>query len=38
MLSDPKTLQRAAALFDVNAVWLYAGPNAPPRFKPDWFA
>lgn len=37
MVSDPKTLQRAARLFGVSDVWLYAGPAAPERFKPEWF-
>ncbi len=37
MVSDPKTLQRAARLFGVSDVWLYAGPAAPARFKPEWF-
>lgn len=36
MHSDPRVLERAAHLFDVSSVWLYAGPNAPARMRPEW--
>lgn len=36
MLSDPATVERAARLFGVSSVWLYAGQNAPARMRPEW--
>lgn len=37
MVDDPATLRRAAALYGVSDVWLYAGGHVPSRLIPGWY-
>lgn len=37
MVSDPRTLTRAASLYGVSDVWLYAGGLAGSRLVPGWY-
>jgi transcriptional regulator with XRE-family HTH domain len=38
MVSDPATLVRAARVYGVSDVWLYAGQAAGTRFVPEWYS
>lgn len=37
MVNDPFTLVRAAKVYGVSDVWLYAGEAAPARLVPSWY-
>jgi hypothetical protein len=38
MVAEPSTLVRAARVYDVPQVWLYAGSSAGARFVPTWYS
>lgn len=38
MVAEPSTLVRAARVYGVPQVWLYAGAAAGSRFIPDWYS
>lgn len=38
MVSDPRTLSRAAGIYGVSDVWLYAGGIAGRKLIPEWYA
>lgn len=38
MVSDPRTLVRAANTYGVSDVWLYAGGVAGRKLIPEWYA
>jgi len=38
MVSDPRTLSRAAKVYGVSDVWLYAGGVAGQKLIPEWYA
>lgn len=37
MVTDPATLVRAAKLYGVSDVWLYAGGLGGAKLTPDWY-
>lgn len=37
MVSEPITLQRAANVYGVSGVWLYAGGHAGSKLTPEWY-
>lgn len=38
MVAEPSTLVRAARVYEVPQIWLYAGSAAGIRFVPDWYS